>query len=442
MPAPAIQPPMRISAALLVALAGLTGCATSTDSSGPAPTTSLRGTDFKGDTPAPAVAPAGRAGAAVVSATSGTSAAPATSPPHHATITPEQASGGIGRVALLAGDPEGQVSAAARPAEGPLLVDALVGQINGKPVYASKFLAPLDGRLRAKAVELKNNRLWQREAGRIIYDTLIDQVRDELFLAEARAGLSPEQRQGLFAFVEQLRRNLASQNSGSAELAEERTREHEGVSVDKKIADERDQALIRTLVSQKVNPRVNISWRDIQRRYERDAKLYNPSPIANIRMIWVTRSQADNSSKVAELLAASKPFVEIASGELNEFSANEGGLIERVFEAPYGSGRLWEDNTLNDNARTLTVGATVGPFSYQTFQVWMHLDSITQRPGKSLEEAQLEISNRLRNEKFNEETNRLFTRILERGSRTNERDMTERLLLIASERYLLPQAAK
>ncbi len=442
MQARAVPAPMRVSAALLIALAGLSGCASSTDANGPAAGTSLRGRDFKGETPAPRTAAPGSTRAPVAAATGDSGTAAARPPLRAATITPEQASGGIGRVALLAGEPEGQVSAAARPAEGPLLVDALVGQINGKPVYASKFLAPLDGRLRAKAVELKNNRLWQREAGRIIYDTLIDQVRDELFLAEARAGLSPEQRQGLFAFVEQLRRNLASQNFGSAELAEERTREREGVSVDKKIADERDQALIRTLVSQKVNPRVNISWRDIQRRYERDAKLYNPSPVANIRMIWVARSNADAAAKVAGLLAASKPFVEVASGELNEFSANEGGLIERVFEAPYGSGRLWEDNTLNDNARTLTVGATVGPFTYQTFQVWMHLDSITQRPGKSLEEAQLEISNRLRNEKFNEETNRLFARILERGSRTNERDMTERLLLIASERYLLPQAAQ
>ncbi|MFN0011632.1 MAG: hypothetical protein ACKVS8_08320 [Phycisphaerales bacterium] len=412
----------------LAAAALVAGCGSSPQQADASSATAVGAADFK-DTP--------------VSAHPGAkpSVAPGT-PPARASITPEQASGGIQGVTLLTGEPKSQVSGTARPAEAPLLVDALVGQINGKPVYASKFLAPLDGRLRAKVTELDNNRAWQREAGKIIYETLIDQIRDELFLAEARAKLSPEQRQGLLAFVDQLRRNFASQSLGSEELAEERAREQEGVSLDKKITDERDKALIRTLVSSEVNPRVNVSWKDIQRQYERDEKLYNPNPAANIRMIWVGERRAEAIKSVTDQLVAGTSFTTLAGSDLNEFSPAEGGLIERVFEPPFGSGRLWEDPTLNDNARKLTVGSTVGPFVYQGFQVWMHLDSISQKSGRSLEEAQIEIANKLRNQRFNDETNRLFNRILERGSRTNERDMTERLLLIASERYLLPQAAK
>ncbi len=413
----------RAARTVLIAAALTGGCASLDQDAAPTATAAVGAADFKGTAIAPGPAPA-------------------VARPPMATITPRQARAGIEGVALLTGDPANQASTSARPAEAPLLVDALVGQINGKPVYASKFLAPLDGRLRAKVVELANNRAWQREAGKIIYETLIDQIRDELFLAEARAKLSPEQRRGLLAFVDQLRRNFASQSLGSQELAEERARTEEGVSLDKKITDERDKALIRTLVSSEVNPRVNVSWKDIQRQYERDQKLYNPSPAANIRMIWVGDRKADALKSVADQLAASTPFATIAGTDTNEFSPAEGGLIERVFEPPFGSGRLWEDPTLNDHARTLTVGSTVGPFAYQGFQVWMHLDSITQKPGRTLEEAQLEISNKLRNQRFNEETNRLFNRILDRGSRTSERDMTERLLLIASERYLLPQAAK
>ncbi len=421
-----------------LAACGLAGCAATGDTDGGSasgPAVVQRG-DFKAAEPAPAPPTVATSPASL-----GGQPRPAPAAAPWPTLTPAQAWGGMEGVALLTGTGAPRPAAGAQASQGMLLVDALVGQINGKPVYASKFLAPLDGRLRAKVIELDNNRAWQREAGKIIYDALIDQIRDELFLAEARAGLTSDQRRGLLAFVEQLRRNFASQSEGSEELADERSREAEGVSLDKKISDERDKALIRTLVSQQVNPRVNIAWKDIQRRYERDARIYNPPPVANLRMIWVPSGKVDAASAVATRLASGEAFAAVARDPINEFSSSEGGLIERTFEPPYGSGRLWEDAILNDNARGLSVGRTSPPFTFQGHQVWMHLESITQKPGKTLEDAQLEIATKLRNEKFNEETNRLFNRILERGSRTNERDMTERLLLIASERYLLPRAA-
>ncbi|MGQ0627156.1 MAG: peptidylprolyl isomerase [Phycisphaerales bacterium] len=365
---------------------------------------------------------------------------PAPSPrsaPTPAALPPANTQG----VVVLTGEPAtGTISAAARPIGGPALVDSLVGQINGKPIYASRFLSELDKRLSAEAERLKYARdPWRRSAAEIIGGELRRQVQDDLLLAEARAALSPEERQGLIFFVNRLRENITSSYQGSEILADEELRK-EGLSLEGKVTREQQDILVRTLFQRYVGPRVNPSFRDVQRAYDRNFIKYNPVPVAKLRMIWVPADGKHDAevAQVNDLLAQGKPFAEVASMPLNQFGSKDGGLTpEKQLSKPYAEMRLFEDAALNDAAHKLSPGTYTGPFDYPRVKAWMYLESITQAPGRPLEDVQLEIMSELRSEKFNSEANRFFMRLRERASVTNEVEMITTLVTIAEERYLI-----
>ncbi|MBL8757994.1 MAG: hypothetical protein JNK35_06150, partial [Phycisphaerae bacterium] len=83
-------------------------------------------------------------------------------------VEAEEALGGVRDVVAIVGEPASPVNPSASAASQPVVIDAMVGQVNGKPIYASRFLAPLDARLRARRVELRTNAAWQRAAAEII----------------------------------------------------------------------------------------------------------------------------------------------------------------------------------------------------------------------------------------------------------------------------------
>ncbi len=415
----------------------LHGCSSSSseDVAAPGPKETLTAADFRG--------PDGSAPAALGTGPGGPNE-PAGAPPGR-TVRPlvvesGVASEGLRDIAVLPGEPKGVIAPGAAPADKPIVVDALIGQINGKPIYASRFLAPMDRRLRAKRAELKNNTAWQRAAGEIIISQLYDNLRDELFLAEARAELSPEQRQGLFYFLNQVRDNLASFYGGSREEADARLQEKELQTFEGKVEQEKNQALIRTVFQKYIAPRVNPSWRDVTRQYDRDRRNYNPPPVAVIRLVYVDAANAKGLQEVTDALAAGKPFAEVAELPANVFPKGDEGVVSATFDGDLATAKLFLDPDLNANAQKLTPGGVVGPFDYNKRQkVWMHLEQVKQPAGVPLEEVQLKIYQSLYEAKLNEEAVRFLKRLEERASFTAVPEMAERLLLIASERYLIAE---
>ncbi|MFM9902044.1 MAG: peptidylprolyl isomerase [Polaromonas sp.] len=354
---------------------------------------------------------------------------------------------GIKDVAVLAGDPKAAIDANAQPQDQPVVLDALIGQINGKPIYASRFLAPLEERLRAKRSELRDNRAWTRAAGEIIARQLFDKLRDELFLAEARAELSPEQRAGLFYFLNSVRDTLASNYGGSREEADTKIQEKEGQTFEGKVEAEKNQALIKSIIGKYIVPRVNVAWRDVTRQYERDYKTFNPPPVAMIRLIYVDAGDAPGVQAVTDALAAGTPFIEASNLPANVYPKGAEGVVPATLDGDISKAKLFLDPALNANANKLTPGGIVGPFDYRTpdrrmQKVWMHLEEVRQAPGVSLEDVQLKIYAALRDARFNEEVERFLRRLQERASFTAVPEMTERLLLIAQERYLVAERAR
>jgi hypothetical protein len=322
----------------------------------------------------------------------------------------------------------------------PITVDSVVGQINGRPVFASEILNPLHGRLVALGTQVKEPTRWRREAARVIVDELGNRIEDELILSEARANLTPEIRQGLFRFLDDIQKNLVSQQQGSAVKADEELRATTGRGLFDEAQDRLDREIIANELRTKILPRVNVSWRSVQQEYERREGEFNPPPVARFRLIAVSEGDAAAAQSVAEQLSGGKAFEEVAKSPANTFNRPEGGLVETKVEKPFREAEFFTIEELNAAARGLSVGQTGGPIAYATpsgrkMTGWIHLEAIDTPASVSLYDAQLKLQNELRDRRFMQERRRYFDRLKERGNVSKIEDMAQRLMLIAIERY-------
>lgn len=347
------------------------------------------------------------------------------------------AAGAFLPTAAVAMEPIARVDPAAGRVGEPVIIESLVGQMNGKPIYAGEFLRPLDRTLAAEAALARSGREWIASANKSVRDALTTQLQNELILAEARSVLTSEERAGLFSLLGRLRENLTTTAEGSTELANERLLAEEGTTLEEKAQDERDKILIRMLVSRYISPRAGVTWKDVQREYARNASMYNPLPIATVRLIWAPKLDTARSASISKLLAEKTTFETVARDrKLNDFNAGEGGLLgKRTLDPGSPDAKLVEDTKVNDRAVTLAAGEFAGPIESGSRMIWVAIESIDQPPSTSLEEAQLEIASRLRDRKFRDETARFFERLIEQGSKTDMALMNERLMLIAADRY-------
>ena len=443
-------------AASAAVLSGAAGCASLDEASGPERTASTTVTpaDFVGtpdpEPQAPAVAAASPKKNTAANVRSGETITPpsSTTPPARSSPRPSTIASSAGGVLPLTGSPTDMPAQAggagvapgvnenARVASGAVVLEAHVGQVNGKPIFASEILEPLDGRLRALGGESKTREQWQRGAGKSIYDELIRRVRDELVLAEARANLTTEQRQGLVYFLGEIQKNLVAGNRGSEVLADEKLRESTSRSLQKETQDQLDRELIANELRSRVVPRVAVPWRDVQLEYERNFEKYNPPPIAHFRMIIVDTKNAEAVEKIGASLGSGLSFGEVASQRPNEFNRPKGGEFDREFSGAFGEAKFSEIKEINDVMQRATPGQTIGPVTYRDKTAWVHLEQIENRPGQTLYEAQYQIEQELRDERFRIEEQRYFDNLLKRGNVTKFEDMMAKLLAIAQERYM------
>jgi len=323
-------------------------------------------------------------------------------------------------------------------------VDALVGQINGRPLFASEFFAPMDARLRAEARRLPP-RQWAQFAREEINRALRTRVVNELLLAEARASLTPEQRKGLLAFIENFRETLVSQNQGSEEIAERNLLEQEGATLDQKARELLDQELLRMQLRKALADQAQVSWREVEIEYERRRDEFQPPPTITLRMIRIPADDLERRRRVEEALARGEPFEAVARRQ-SAWNPEGGGLYPRDGALQLDAPSLAEANIfgpapLNDAARSLSPGAWTGPIEFNGSLHWLYLERVERR-SVSLFDAQLQLYNELRNRRLQEAEQRYLEELISRGSLTNLARMEQRLLAFAIERYLLsPEAS-
>lgn len=434
----------------VAASAGL-ACCSGTGGPGPAPAgKSLTLTEFA---PAPGGAPAGGEHAdppfiiatpetrAAVQAPRGGTAAPKVVAESAAAVQNVVASPGAPRPVL--GASSGDASQIAAGDE--VLVDAKVGDINGRAVYASAIfdygmagISPIGAELAAEA-KLRPMGEWRNFARRKIASTMGDLIREELLRAEALQQFTPEQKQGFLGWMEKLQQDFQRSRGGSRALADRTLRETEGISIDEWRRRQEDDELVKFQLRERILGRVNVSYRDIEQRYEREKDRFDPPPRAVFRLVQVNKAHPEDVLSFQQVLDKAASFEEAAKNKLNINQPENGGLEARDLNGKArAEGEFFPNPALNQAARSLEVGGTVGPIELSTTMAWLHLDSEGAKK-VSLYDAQLTLEDEVRAQRTQRELARYVQSLQGKASITDAEKMVERLARIAEQRYYLPQ---
>ncbi|MDP1661522.1 MAG: hypothetical protein Q8L55_06360 [Phycisphaerales bacterium] len=390
-----------------------------------------------------AAAPKGVAdGTAVATGEQKAPVAVPTPAPEAAPARPDQRAPRV--VAVVDAAPHADTAAA--PVGRDVVADSMVGQIQGRPVYASEVLDPMDGQLRAAARNVKTPaaaQVWVREAARLIRQQVELRVRDELLLGEARARLTPEQKQGLIYFLKRVDQWASGQQGGSQAQAEEAIKERTGEDYDKFLRSQRDQTLIRELIKENVTPNVRVPWRKVERYYEENQATLNPPPFGVVRIVMIDGANAAAVARAQASASASDggAFRELAASEANVFDRARAGLVVRPLDKPFAEVEWVGNKTWNEAASKLREGEAAGPIDTAEYKVWVRREADYSTPHRTLEDAQLEIFARLTQSKEGQEQSVFFGQLLGKGSFTPVGRMTMELLVLAAQRHLSPEIA-
>ncbi len=319
------------------------------------------------------------------------------------------------------------------------LVDALVGQINGRPVFADEFLEPIAARLQEIA-RGEDRALARRQLISIVQERFQDWVNSELIISEAESNLTPEQQQGFFGWLKTMQEGTIASYAGNREEAREAMREDLGMDIDEFMRQRRDAALAQYLLDRKVKPRTIVAWRDIEREYRnREAEFNPPAKVSIGRLALDAVRDADQVAKVKGWIAEGKSFVEIADA----LKLDKGGIVVRV---PLKAGETAEaaieasDDiapAVKAKLKGLAPGVLSSPIERGTSLTWLAVVEVKQDAGRSLFDpnVQMQLRKEIDGIRSVVERGRYIGRLRSRWVSDDINRIEERLLLIAFERY-------
>lgn len=315
------------------------------------------------------------------------------------------------------------------------LVDAKVGDLNGRPIYARAWLEQIGDRLRARSAELPRTQ-WRAFAESEIAERLRSELKDQLLLAEARASLTPQEKQGLRAFLEKFESDVVSGAAGSRTLAERQLAEERGITLEEARREREQLVLIQEQFRREIASRVQVPWRDIRLVYERNEGVFNPPLRAVFRQIRVRTADADAVGRVTGALDEGTPFEEVADLEINE----RRDPVERELSGPFEAETFFGLDALNEAARGLVPGAWAGPIQAGAFTYWVYLKNVRSE-ATSLYDAQLIIQKKLYSRRLREEETKYLYKLIRRSGMDDFANVVKRLADVAEVWYYQPGGA-
>ncbi|MAE62983.1 MAG: hypothetical protein CMJ18_01820 [Phycisphaeraceae bacterium] len=326
---------------------------------------------------------------------------------------------------------------AARDDDDPesMVVDAMVGQVNGKPIYVSSVYESIEDQLEQLGQDLPRL-VFRARARELIYGELNKIVTEHLLLGEAERELTPPQQAMLRNVLKELReQRIREWGLGSPARATDRLLEKTGMDLDDKIEEDRQALLIKNYLTQKLSPKVSVSRRDIERYYNEHLDEFRSPAGRMIRLIRVNRKE--HEKKIARLLEEGQPFEEVASLKINISRPERGGLFH---DKPITGDKPFAIEALNEAIVDLGPGEHSPPIQVGTrTSMWVFVESVSQGGGKSLKEAQLEIHDKLRFQQIQDLTMAYHADLRETGSYDDLSEMASTLVQVAMTRFARPQ---
>lgn len=339
---------------------------------------------------------------------------------------------------VASNDGETSVAVAAPDSDAPptsaLTVDAMVGQINGRPVYASSIFREIgEESLVNRGKQLPRGR-FAREVQQDLSGVISAKLTNMLVLAEAEAELSPQQQAGLFQVLRKEREKLIAELGGGSIASAEATLQSRGYSgLDERIEERRQELLVQKYLSEKLYPKVYVTRKMVERYYRNNLDQFVKPGKVVLRIILVRTEEL--AKQVDDELASGTGFDTVAE-KYTSFRRSQGGRVEFT-------DRLETFDALADEVdepiRQLTEGSHTGridrytPAGRQFW--WVKLDSYEPGESQSLTDAYLKIERVVRNQQF-ARLNQQYTRdLLRKGNYTSPDVMVGALMDVALNRY-------
>jgi hypothetical protein len=307
-------------------------------------------------------------------------------------------------------------------------VDAMVGQINGRPLYASTVFDEIGQETIRTIAASKPKAEFVREIYALLNATLGQKITDALLLAEAQASLNEQEQRGLLDLLRKYREDLISQAGGSLALAEAAVREDRGMSLDEAVEQRRQQILVSKYLQDKLYPRIHVTRYDVERFYEENYDTFNPKPEVTVQFL-VARDPRD-AQAVDEALAAGTSFKEV--GEMRGVRLSEithSGTIETF------DGVAFEQ--ANEAARRLNEGEHSPRIKVAIGSVWVRVAKVQTGESKALPDVYLAIEKRLRAQRFDQLNRKYLSELLKKGNYTPIDQMLDALVEVAVNRYAM-----
>ncbi len=307
------------------------------------------------------------------------------SPASESTLSDQRALRGAGDDRQGADIPEGVVGEASaalgtthtvnRRSLGARVVDGMVGQVNGQPIYTSTVFEPIVEQLSALGRGLPSSEFRLR-ARQLIEARLGQMIADALILGEAEGDLSAQEQAGLQHLLLQQRQELIRfWGQGSVAVAEENLVRQTSRGLDQTLTETRQRMLVQRYMSQKLMPQINVTRKDIERYYSDHADEYNPPPARTLRLIYV--QDLEDAQAIDQMLAQGRAFRDVARFEINRYKPSEAGLMS---EKAVGQ-EVFGQAPLNEAMLKLKAGDHSSRIEVDGKYWWIAVESIEQTPG-------------------------------------------------------------
>ncbi len=315
-----------------------------------------------------------------------------------------------------------------------IAVDAMVGHVNGKPIYANTVFEPMVQELTTRGKQVPRDR-FRNEATAIISRRLNGMVIEALILGQAERNLKQQEEYGLRVILKKQREELIRKlGMGAESVADSRLQQSEGLTLDEKVDEIRAEALVKKYTREKIIPQINVSRRDIKRYYKRHYDEFNPPPGRKIHMIR-TRD-ISKGARIDKMLAEGKPFLEIAGdSNLNEKDPDKQGLFFENIQDE----KIFDNAKLNDPTLKLQADQHTERIKLGSSYYWIYVATISTGEVKPLKEVQADVEARLRIMQYNQLTGEYHRELFETGSYDPLDDMVDRLVEVAMNRFAMPR---
>ena len=313
-------------------------------------------------------------------------------------------------------------------------VDSLVGQVNGKPLYASEFLKTREDRIITIAADPDRVKA-RNQVVQMISEAFDQYVNNLLIISEAEAMIPKEGQEGVLAWLKDLQeKEIANRGGSRADAQRSIEEEFPGTTIEEFMNRQKNQALAGDLLNRRIRPRTIVSWRDVERLYDVNSATYNPLPTIRIGRIAVMKSDQAQVDKIKAEFAAGKSFSQVAT----DLGIADGAFWREIV-IPVGGIDAVPD--LVDEVKTRIKGLALnkvdGPTESKTQFIWMTLISSQQEPARSIFNTalQLQLRRQIENQRYGIEQQHYFAMLRTRWVASDLESMKLRLLSIVMTRY-------